>query len=141
MFCTECGNSVPPRGLKCAVCGAATPLAAGASAAPPGHPQPAAYVSAHQYYPQSYGGDGLAIAGFILGLIGLLLSWSCFGLIFSVVGLILSGCGMRSQQRGLAVAGLVLSLVAIAITVTLVAIGVAIGLSQPHYTPVYMPRS
>jgi hypothetical protein len=88
---------------------------------PPGHPQ-APYPQAP--YPQApYPGrpvppNGLGIAGFVTGLVGLLFSWvPVFGLILAGCGVVLSAVGMSQSTRtgahkGLAVAGLVLGIVA-----------------------------
>lgn len=55
-------------------------------------------------------GNGLAIAGFVLGLVGLA-AWCCpiVGLGTSITGLVLSAKGLPSGQRALAIAGLVLN--------------------------------
>lgn len=60
---------------------------------------------------------GMAIAGFVLGLISFLPSFYLgFGLIFSIPGLIFSSLGMRSTtSRGLAIAGMVLSIISLCI--------------------------
>jgi hypothetical protein len=85
-----------------------------------------------QQYPQSYqpyqGGqypyqqqpsNPMGTAGFVCGLLGLVLFWIPFvGLVLAVIGIALSGAGMSSGKRagastGLAVAGLVLGIVAL----------------------------
>jgi hypothetical protein len=95
-----------------------------------------------QYPPSAYTvprspSNGLAIAGFIVSLVGLI---SC-GLI-SPVGLIMSAFAMRREPRGLAIAGLVLGIVGslwiiIALVfglfagiLALVAGGLALGMAQ-----------
>jgi uncharacterized membrane protein len=64
-------------------------------------------------------GRGIALAGFILGLVSLFTSWIPFlGILVSVVGIILSAMGQRSiSRKGLAIAGLVLSIITLVITV------------------------
>jgi hypothetical protein len=61
-------------------------------------------------------GSGLAIAGMILGIIGLVFFWfpACLvGWPCALIGLVLSAVGMRSRtRRGLAIAGLVCSIAA-----------------------------
>jgi len=78
---------------------------------PPGHP-PAPYPG------QPAPPNGLGIAGFVTGLVGLLLCWvPVFGLILAGCGIVLSAVGMSQSTRtgankGLAIAGLVLGIVA-----------------------------
>lgn len=83
-----------------------------------------------QAYGQGYGpqqyfqaqqapSNGMGVAGFILGLLGLVFFWFPFlGLILAVLGVILGGVGMSNGRKsgagtGLAIAGLVLGLIAL----------------------------
>ena len=52
--------------------------------------------------------NGLGTAGFVLALIALFLGW-----IVWLLGLIFSACGMFKAPRGLAIAGLVISLIGV----------------------------
>lgn len=63
-----------------------------------------------------------AILGLIFGIIGLVLSWASFGgLTISVVALVFSILGLKSKAKhGMAVAGLVLSIIALALSTILV---------------------
>lgn len=55
--------------------------------------------------------NGLGTAGFVLALIALFLGWiPVIGWIVWLLGLIFSACGMFKAPRGLAIAGLVISL-------------------------------
>ena len=55
--------------------------------------------------------NGVGIAGFILAAIGLFFGWiPIFGWFISASGLILSFIGIFKKPRGLAIAGLVISL-------------------------------
>jgi uncharacterized membrane protein len=73
--------------------------------------------------PQQQGNPGIAVAGFVVGLIGLLASWVFVaGLIICIVGLVLSIIGRRQANErgaptGLATAGLVCSIVGLVIAV------------------------
>ncbi|EFH85643.1 hypothetical protein Krac_7424 [Ktedonobacter racemifer DSM 44963] len=62
--------------------------------------------------------SGFALAGFVLGLCNLILGLIPFyGLIPAAVGIILSCCGLGSvSRRGLAIAGLILSCLAVVMT-------------------------
>lgn len=68
------------------------------------------------------GSNGLATAGFVLGLLGLLGSWIPFlnilGIILGVLGIILGGVGLAQSKKagagkGLAIAGIVLGALAV----------------------------
>lgn len=52
------------------------------------------------------GGDGKAIAGFILALVGLLI----LPIVFSTLGIIFSALGLKSNRKGLAIAGLIIGI-------------------------------
>lgn len=74
------------------------------------------------------GNNGLATAGFVLGLLGLLGSWipvlNFVGIVLAIVGLILAGIGLsRSRKvnagKGLAIAGLILGALAIVIALVI----------------------
>lgn len=55
--------------------------------------------------------NGLGTAGFVLALIALFLGWiPVVGWIMWLLGLIFSACGIFKAPRGLAIAGLVISL-------------------------------
>ncbi|HZY82444.1 MAG TPA: DUF4190 domain-containing protein [Cyclobacteriaceae bacterium] len=58
--------------------------------------------------------NGFAIAGFIVSIVGFLVFWP-----LCIVGLILSAIGLKSERRGLAIAGLVVGVVALAIVLAL----------------------
>lgn len=67
-------------------------------------------------------GSGFNIAGFVLGLIGLFISWIPYlGLILCLLAVIFGGIGIKGRLKGLGIAGLVMGLIGliIAIIVTL----------------------
>ncbi|MFT4008833.1 MAG: hypothetical protein QM655_02205 [Nocardioidaceae bacterium] len=79
------------------------------------------------------GSNGLAVAGFVLGLLGLLGSFipvvNIGAIVLAVIGLVLAGIGLaRSKSarggKGLAIAGLILSVLGIIIAII---IDVAVG--------------
>ncbi len=58
--------------------------------------------------------NGIGTAGFILALLSLFLGWiPVLGWIMWLLGLILSAVGMTKKPKGLAIAGLVISLIGI----------------------------
>lgn len=71
--------------------------------------------------------NGIGTAGFVLALIALFLGWvPILGWIIWVLGLILSFVGVFKAPRGLAIAGLVISLIGIIILLVIfVGVGVA----------------
>jgi|SRR5579883_1800503 thiol:disulfide interchange protein len=108
--------------------------------AQPAYGQPAygqqVYVAQPQYVavPVNDPGSGQALAGMILGIAGLFLSF--FGLV-PLLGLIFSIIGMRSVTRkGMAIAGLVMSIIGLvaAIFFTILIVGLIIAAAN---TPTY----
>jgi len=70
--------------------------------------------------------NGMAIAGFVCGIIGIFAGWIVVGLPFSIIGLVLSAVGMRSSERkGMAIAGLVLSMIGIVIAILILFVIIA----------------
>ncbi len=77
-------------------------------------------------YPAAQGGDGMALASLVLGIIGIVLAIFVIGVIPAVVGLVLGIVSAVSAHRekrraGQAVAGIILSVVAIALSAALIA--------------------
>ena len=88
--------------------------------------------------------SGKAIAGFVLGLVGML-GW-CIplcGLPLTIVGLILSIKGLKSRQRGMAIAGVILCSIGIVLSLVNAGFGAYQGAHgnnwiqqlQKHQTP------
>ncbi len=74
---------------------------------------------------------GFAIAGLILGIVSIPTAFFLCGIVFGIVGIVLSALGRRSvSRRTMATIGLALSIVGVAITVILFAIGFVRGLQQ-----------
>lgn len=88
---------------------------------PPSVPSPSPGGSS----PQRPGNPGMAIAGLVVGIVGLLLSWTGpIGFVICAVGAVLSFVGMRKATetgapRGMAIGGLVCSLVGLVIALIL----------------------
>jgi hypothetical protein len=78
-------------------------------------------------------GGGKAIASLVLGIIGLI-AWfiPLFGLPISLVGLILGIKDMKSQNRGLAIAGIVLCIIGLVLTIINASIGAYMGATGQH---------
>ncbi len=90
----------------------------------PGYGQQQAPYYAAPYPVASEPGSALAIAGFILGIISIFTSWfPFFGLVMPIVGVILSLLGRRAvSKRLLATIGLILSIVALVISLGVIAL-------------------
>lgn len=68
------------------------------------------------YMPQASRDNGPGIASLVLGILSIIFCWLPLGgLVMAIVGLILANMGMkRLEGRGLAIAGLVLSIIGVA---------------------------
>jgi len=77
--------------------------------------------------------NSMATAGFVMGLLSLSCCWCCYGAPFNVLGVIFSAMALsqiksdpRTQQgKGIAIAGLVMSLLGILLAALLVVLGLA----------------
>jgi hypothetical protein len=81
---------------------------------------PPQYAAPAQHgYPAPAPSNGLGVAGFVTGLLGLVFCWvPGLGIILAILGTVLGGAGMAAGRRsgagtGLAIAGLVLGIVAL----------------------------
>lgn len=114
VYCTNCGASVREDQAYCPACGTAQHT-------------PAVTTTQHPQTPIAAKDDpsGLALAGFLCGLLGALFSMTIF-LFFiyiplGIVGIILGILGRKSSRRKLAIAGIVLSALTFMLPVLLVA--------------------
>jgi amino acid transporter len=80
----------------------------------------------------------MALTGMILGILSMVFACCCYGLPFNVLGIVFSIIGLsqikkdpqREQGRGMAIAGLVLSVLSIAVAFLLFTLGVALSSSD-----------
>jgi hypothetical protein len=79
------------------------------------------------------GSSGIGVAGFVTGLVGLLLSWiPIAGLVLGAVGIVLGGVGVARARTaggptGLPIAGVVLGALAVIAAIVLIALVVDAG--------------
>ena len=77
--------------------------------------------------------NGLGVAGFVLGLLGLIFCWvPGLGITLAVLGLILGGVGIATGKKkgapvGLAIAGLVLGIIALIPAIIIIAAVASVG--------------
>lgn len=132
MFCPNCGAQNPDNTAFCANCGTNFAQSAAPVYGQPAAPvygQPAAPVYGQPAYPvapATVPGKGLGIASMVLGIIALVLfctSW--FAVACAVVGVVLGGVGLKKakdagMKNGMAVAGIVCSVIALAIDIIII---------------------
>lgn len=91
----------------------------------PGYPPPPPHYG-YGYPPQQQQGNGLAVSGMVLGIIGVVLFWiPVIGWILAILAIVFGGIGIAKANngapgKGMAVAGLVLGIVSIALYVLVV---------------------
>ena len=127
-FCTNCGAEVSEGFAFCEKCG--TPID-GVAPAPAAKPAAAPVQAAPQYQPGAVPAkrNGLALAGFILSLVNVLCclgGLNLFALIFSILGLV-KAKDYNGDRKGLALAGLIITIVAMVISVIVYVIMIATG--------------
>ena len=109
MYCSKCGTQSSEGDLFCRKCGSqfsdATPM-------PP--PTPATTTQPRQNEVVTKRKSGFAVASLILGIVGLIIS-PCliFGIVFGAVALGQTGKNHQLSGRGMALAGLCISVIGI----------------------------
>ena len=77
--------------------------------------------------PQAQEKNGMGITGFVLAMVALFSSWVPFARwIVWLLGLIFSLIGLGKQPKGFAIAGLIISLIGLALIVMIIVLGVAV---------------
>ena len=85
-------------------------------------------MSTDQSTPTTRKASGVAIGGFVTGLLGAVLAWfPIAGIVLGILGVVLGGVGVSQGRRngtptGLATAGIVLGALAVVVSVVLVAV-------------------
>ena len=72
---------------------------------------------------------GLSIAALVLGIVGILISCTPVGIVASILGLIFGGLCLYKKQgiKGMAITGLVLGIISLALWIILIIAGVGIA--------------
>jgi hypothetical protein len=94
------------------------------------------YAQPQQVFVQtSAPGNGLGVAGFVTGLLGLIFCWvPGLGIVLAVLGVIMGGVGIATGKRkgapiGLAIAGLVLGVIALIPAIVIMSAVASVGAS------------
>lgn len=134
-LCPSCGSSMPIAANLCSHCGfnfnaaAQHPYGANPNWNPPGF---GGYYRPGQSGSYGAGKEGFAIASLVLGILSLpLFCFWCLGIPCGVLAIIFGVLGKDSSQRGLAIAGIVMGCISVAIAiffVFLVFAGAATGM-------------
>ena len=114
------GPSVPPPGAG---------VAPGAQAPPSPYPSPT-QPPEYEYQPAARGTDGKALASLILGISSMIV-WCCplIGLPVAGTGLILGIVALKGPSRGMAIAGVVLSVVGLLLALANAVLGAILMVS------------
>ncbi len=113
MFCPACGVSVAAGVALCPACGAA--------------------MRAPSYRAPQIDAGGKAIASLVLGILGLVV-WilPIIGLPVTIIGVVQGAKALHSRQRGMAIAGLILSVIGLVAAAINAAIGAYLGVTGQH---------
>ena len=140
MYCANCGKQIEEN----SICDCQSNTSSSQNNQPPPQPPPTYQNQPPQPAPVYYNqpvknSNGSAVAGFVLALIGVFISWIpvigwiiwLLGLIFSCVGL---GTAKRKQSGlGLSIAGLVLSLLGLIIVIIAIITAAAFLVNLPFW--------
>jgi len=105
MFCSQCGEKIPDDSKFCSKCGAAL----GVAEVPASAPAPARAATGERT-------SGMAIAALIMGILGLIAfgPLAILAIIFGAIGIGQANKDPNVKGKGMAVAGLVLGIIAVA---------------------------
>lgn len=118
MFCPKCSSNIPDNAVHCPNCGAALSS------------NNAVQVQNQFGDTEKQGGMGFGIASMVLGILSILCS-CCFyylSIPLSIVGLILGAIAVhkKNRGRGMAIAGLVLSIISLGLGIVVMISGAAL---------------
>ena len=118
-------------------------LSPGAGAQPPSHTPPPQhpYPPPPQYHPAQQSGrpqNSMAVVGLILGIVSFVSWCCCYGVPFNVLGIIFSAVALtqirdnpNQEGKGMAIAGLVMSI----LSLLMGAVGLFFGIASAVYQP------
>ncbi len=144
MICKNCGASINENEKFCSSCG--QKIENGEfSTQEPNNEQPnmeaeSTNYNQNIYQPQIQPTSGLAVASLVLGIVGIFLSWitlmipSILGIVFGAVAI--KQCNDKGLNgRGMAIGGLVCSIIIVAIFVIMLIAAVALGSYALRFGP------
>jgi hypothetical protein len=82
--------------------------------------------------PATQAGTGMATTSLVLGILSLPLGFCCglFSLPVSILGLVFGGLGLKTEGRSMAITGMVLSGLGLAMAIIMVVVGVAFNMAN-----------
>ena len=118
-FCTKCGGQNPAGSNNCTFCGQQLAQSSGNMGIPP-QGQPNNFGQP----PNNFGGQtfgetpktGMGTASFILGIIGLVLSFCGGGLVLGILAIVFGALQNKQHKMGKATGGIVMGILAIVIS-------------------------
>ncbi len=141
MYCKVCGKKLPDDAVRCDECG--TPVD-GASAEDSysqnqtnggfyqdnrnQYSEYSEYSQEPVYERQSGARRGFAITSLVLGIVGLVgiccsfMTWGVLSILLGIAGLIFGILGLKSQSRGMAIAGIVMAVLNLIIGILLIVV-------------------
>lgn len=138
MFCEQCGGRLSAEARFCAQCGAPVPERATASATtasvpppptvapPPPPPPPGWYAPGTSTYAAPTKTNGFAVTAMVLGLVWVYWIGSILALVFGYIALRqIKRSEGRQTGRGMAIAGVVLGWVGVALLVLVIIVALA----------------
>lgn len=144
-FCGNCGAKMEDGEQYCSYCGTRFESAARRDADTNIEMRPAPQYSAQSQHSDpmmrqlpTQKTNGFAVAGFVMGLISILFCWCCFG-VTQILGVIFSAVALSQIKKtgeggkGLAVAGLVLSVLCIVLSAVFAVLSALASDVYPYY--------
>ena len=143
MYCKVCGKELPDGAARCGECGTPVEQSNSNSDSYDNSGYSYSYDNNSQpiYEHQSSGRRGFAIASLVMGILGLVgtccstMTFGVLNLLLGIVGLIFGILGLKSQSKGIAIAGIVMAALNLIIGILLLIVMVAAFSMTANMTP------